>query len=356
MSDHLVNHLTRHGTSQIVICVFACLCCINACMEDESSQPMIDRSIITEWQIDTLHDSINGQLIQPWEILVLDTAHIIIGGYAINADYNHFEISGTSVKNIPGPPVYSLCEAETGYYTVSGPVFHYLPSGAVNLHRIHNANIRGQSIVKLGKSEYVIGTLRDGIYKFDGANFSKDTVDVRIRDINNTMFYFMDFARHSGQLYAVCNYQINDDASEWAYLLKETSNGRWEYVDSCFIADVFNPESARFGNSRLFVSSDDVLFSAGPGGVFRFIDETHWKHIYKAEACFGIDGTRSDDIYFGTVDGKLFYYNGSSVKEIQWPRDAIYKQVTNVVVGQDRIYVLATSEQNNDAYLLRGRR
>lgn len=333
-----------------------CLGCIFACTEDEGSQPIIDRSAISEWQIDTLHDSISGQWIQLWEMLVLDTSHIIIGGYAANAEYNQFEINGTFVRNIPGPPVYSLCRAETGYYVVGGPLFHYLTSSKVNIYNIYNVNIRGQSITKLGRSEYIIGTLRDGIYRFNGKSFTKDSVAVRIRDVANTMFYFMDIERHSGQLYAVCNYLINDNASEWAYLLKETSKGKWEYIDSCFIADVSNPDSARFGNSRLFTSSDDVLFSAGPGGVFRLIDEKHWDRLLETEACFSIGGTRSDDMFFGSNDGSLYYYNGSSIQKIKWPEGAVYKHVTNVYVSDDHIYVLTTGVNSNDAYLLRGKR
>lgn len=334
----------------------ACQLYITACTEDEGSQPIIDRSTISEWQIDTLHDSISGEWIQPWEMLVLDTSHIIIGGYAANAEYSQFEIIFGSVKNIPGPPVYSLCKAATGYYAVCGPLFHYLPSGKVNIYNIYNANIRGQSIYKLGQSDYIIGTLRDGIYRFDGTSFTKDSVAARIRDEANAMFYFMDIEQHSGQLYAVCNYQINDDSSEWAYLLKETSRGRWEYIDSSFIADIYRPDSARFGNSRLFSSSDDVLFSAGPGGVYKFIDEMHWERLLNVEACFGIGGTRSDDIFFGSIDGKLYHYNGLRVKEVQWPEGIVFRQVTNVIVSQDHIYVLTTGVNSNDAYLLRGKR
>ena len=318
-----------------------------------------DPGSFISWRVDSIRHSTGGR-VELWRMLFFDSTHIIMGGYSSDLRESLWELKNSRITriNFAGGTI-SLSFAPSGIYVPSndriGLIGQYVGDRLVE-YRMEQPTNSISAMYQDSKYEYLIGLLREGIYRFDGSSFSADTVHVRLNGADDRMFYFTGFAKYNSKKYAIAKYLLRYGAAEWAYLLREDSPKRWSYVDSCYIDDVSDPNSVKFGNSRLFISSDGVMFSVGTGGAFRYKGSNEWECIVKAEACYCIGGTSSNDIFIGDIHGRFFYYNGTYSKELGWPKGSKRVVYSDIKVLEDAVFIVGTDNEREFAFLIRAKR
>jgi hypothetical protein len=327
--------------------------------DDPVSRRTFDPSLFSAWRIDSIRHSAGGYF-QVWKMLYYDSTHIILGGRSSDERESLWEFRDDVFRKLKfyGSTI-SLSFAPDGFYVANmsswGIVNQFIGNQTIEYRMNPRTNMMS-AIYQDSKNEYLLGFLREGIYRFDGSSFSADTVHVRLKGADDRMFYINDFSRYESTRYAVATYLIRDGAAEWAYLLMEVSPKRWNYIDSCFIANISEPDSVRFGNRRLYVSSDGVLFSVGTGGAFRYKKTHAWECIAKMDACYCIGGTSSTDMFLGSNDGRFFYYDGTTSKELDWPKGSRRVVYSDIKVLEDKVFITGTDNEIDVAFLIRAER
>jgi len=320
----------------------------------------MDGSVLGAWRIDTLpaRNAQNEYVgLWLWHMRLIDTNHIILGGDAFGPIRSLLEVRGDSIIYRVATNVSSLALADEGFYYCmhGGHVWHHL-DGKETSYRTNTIGEAAWSIYRRKDGTYFVGMTRIvGIHRFDGSRFTADTVMARLNGVDK-MFYIKDFAEHAGNSYAVARYLIRYGAEIQGYLLKEVSPRRWDYIDSCRFAWYEEFDAPHFGTNKLFSTGDGVLFSIGDGGAFRMRADESWESLVRMNHGTGIGGTSSRDMYFGSNNGHFYYYDGSTVKEIDIPTLSPNTVVADIAVVGRKIFVLTHNYKTDTSYLLRGER
>ncbi|MFA6468039.1 MAG: hypothetical protein WCW35_04015 [Bacteroidota bacterium] len=181
----------------------------------------------------------------------------------------------------------------SGQYVDSGLIVHY---NGVSWHE-HNINVFQTLLAIWGtdSNNVWIGGLNGELYNTKGNKFIKESFPsnigiAQIAGLNSNTIYIFGFSQSTPRYYSIYNYD----------------GITWSIVDS---TNTF-PSNPHFGNSSLWVVTNNILYSSGYGGVFQKSDDG-WVKVLSTgtENITTIRGNSSNNL-FAVGRGQIYHFNG----------------------------------------------
>jgi hypothetical protein len=342
---------------------------IHSCKDDPITPPPINEKLKYEWVVDTLFNP-NGYGVIPQSMWGSSDSNIWIAGWNLAWQGEIFHYNGTKwirktpllgfnyeLKNIFGfseNNIYAVGSKRL-YDRFESLILHYngIDWQVEDTPYSHPINfIHGQSPDDM----WACGTLGLLLHKTGG---KWEKVDFSIREYLGPLSVNPNlgpiYVSPNGEVFLMSKYQnswIVEDTAKFYFSKFNTFKG-WQDIDSSIlIINNGKPRNYKFGDKAMWGISEQEIYSAGRGGVYRF-DGNSWElkgwSSYFYNDAKGISGSR----VFAVGDRGVLQYGGND----RWQAiQDYYEYLVNflcIMPFQDKIFIGA--EAFGQGYVLKGK-
>lgn len=181
------------------------------------------------------------------------------------------------------------------------------------------------------------------VMKYTNNNWVADTINIKLG--TNFSYLLTGIKYYNSKIYVVGT-KINKNTLLETHYYISGDIKNWTVQDSM----VFNPSvNVKWGNWGLHRSNDDILYSYGLRGIWKY-ENNQWQQMYYLNGeMYGMYCERSDYILAVSAFNQIFFYNGSSWKLISdlFKTNDPYFVFNNVTMVGKEIYVAGYGAINN---------
>jgi hypothetical protein len=199
-----------------------------------------------------------------------------------------------------------------------------------------------KSAVAVSPSQIYCSGWYDGqVYRFDGSQWSADTIRARQHPELYIDVDLMGINRSNQDLYfQTVQFQNTSDPFYYKQMMKYVKN------QSVLLDSAYNDPP--WGGMCFWQSSEGTIFSGGAGGIYRYTDGK-WTNFLSTDRVFAIYGCSEQHI-FAVSTHAVYFYDG-----VGWKTIAPYHgKVPGVSIWCSETQVFICYSDGTDTYVLHG--